>query len=66
MKIKEFFKKYILRFPVIELLIFAVILGLDLLSKNLVASAAGGTEGHVAKVLGTFLQIHYAKNTGAA
>ena len=69
MKFKEFCKKYILRFPVIELIVFAVILFLDLLSKNLVAKAAkasGNPYGYSVDVIGSFLQIHYAENTGAS
>ena len=71
MKFKEFCKKYILRFPVIELIVFAIILFLDLLSKGLVANAAykaypNGPALYRVNVLGEFLQIRYAENTGAA
>lgn len=69
MKAKEFFKKYILRFPVIELIVFALILFIDLLSKNLVAQAAvrsGNTFYYTVNIIGEFLQIRYAENTGAA
>lgn len=66
MKIKEFFRKYILRFPIIELIIFALFIFADQLSKGLVARAADGNPGYAVKVLGTFLQIRYAENTGAS
>lgn len=67
MKFKEFCKKYILRFPVIELIVFALIIFIDQLSKGLVAREATANGGsYVANVLGSFLQIHYAENTGAS
>ena len=71
MKVKEFFKKYILRFPVIEIIIFALVLTIDLVSKTLVANAAyaadpSNPESLYIKVLGDFLRITYAENEGAA
>lgn len=66
MKIKEFCKKYILRFPVIELIVFALVIFADQLSKGLVADAAKGDPMYAVNVLGSFLQIRYAENTGAS
>ncbi len=69
MRFKEFCKKYILRFPVIEIIVFALVMLIDQLSKYLVAKAAyasGSPFSYEVHVLGNFLKIVYAENEGAA